>query len=70
MPYYKPGDQVLVKKHHLNRTKIDYPFNGPLEVVKRLENPDGSGNVFIVKDEEGHETIHPMADLKKFEWMG
>ena len=41
----QPGDQVLTKIHRLQRTKIDYPYSGPFEVVKRLENDEQSGNV-------------------------
>ena len=36
LPPLVPGDMVLTKKHHLQRTKIDYPYSGPYEVVRRI----------------------------------
>ena len=62
---FKEGDQVMRYLHRSASGKLAPKFDGPWEVVKRIDQPGQIGNTYVLKRDD-EEILRPQVDLKRY----
>jgi len=65
MEPFQPGDQVMRFLHLNSGNKLATKYDGPWEVLKRIDPPGQVGNSYVLSRNE-EEIVRPQVDLKKY----